>query len=44
MVNPECEGGDHGPARVVTIACLEDGFADSTVLSFDDAICLRVIC
>jgi len=43
-VGPECEGGNCQPARVVAIARFEDGFADGAVLSFNDAICLQVVC
>ena len=43
-VGPKGKGGNHGPAGVVAVACLEDGLADSVVLSLDDAVRLGVVC
>jgi hypothetical protein len=42
-VSPEGEGGNRGPVRVVTIACLEDQFAYHTVLPLDSTVCHRVV-
>jgi len=42
-IGPKCKGCNHQPSGFVAFACLDDGFADRTVLSFDDAIGLGVV-
>jgi len=42
-IGPKCEGCDHRPSGFVTFTCLDDGFTDRAVLSFDDAIGLGVV-
>ena len=42
-VGPEDEGRNCWPSRGVAIAGFDEGVADSSVLSLDDAICPRVV-